>query len=120
MAKPFTSDEDTRLLTLRGAGQQYKAIEAAMSRTAASLRCRYGILKRPDVAVADLIPRACLRCRNPFMADGRFNRLCSPCGVLASDASPMMPVCDGRASPLRVVPDRSHNGEAGVRVIVRK
>ena len=36
-------------------------------------------LQRRPVKIQNPVPRICLCCDSPFVADGKYNRLCTPC-----------------------------------------
>jgi len=112
--RPWTDDEDARLLRLRAIGKTHEWIAADLSRPLSSIASRLNTLKVKRTSEAPLLgpaappmrtvgqrvhvkeggagerkPRTCLCCRKSFLSAHAGNRLCSYCRTLS--VSPYAP-----------------------------
>lgn len=91
IVRPFTPEEDARLLGMHDARYTHTEMSQMLDRDRSSITSRLIRLGRiTKGARADMvlgteqrqlasIERKCLRCGHPFMSDGPHNRMCVPC-----------------------------------------
>lgn len=108
--KPWSKQDDERVITDAKANVSPHVTAAALGRTAKAVGLRRvhlrsrgvdvpfvrtgrapGKQKQPAVRAAGRTERKCLNCSNPFMSEGAHNRLCNRCRYSASTASPYAP-----------------------------
>ena len=83
----WTEDEGKRMLELRQMGQTPADIAKIMGASYLQVRGKLqkmgGRVVRPErkreMEPVALVKRQCLRCRNAFLSEGIFNRMCRSC-----------------------------------------
>lgn len=84
--KAWTNADRDTLIRLYQAGFEDQRIAEMMGRSVIAIRVSRSRLKLSKVkTAAGQTRRPCMCCQQPFMSEGKHNRLCDPCKDVAAD-----------------------------------